>query len=167
MSKNKSLVVIPDIEAERKKFGAVERAFSARAEVLIGGMGGFVRLAGKTSAGRFIIAQSGKAAAALLVGKGYFNMKKASGAPAVTSEWLKMLTAVGVQYELGNATDDEVEVFLLRCPFGLTETDGRPVCDASMATDREVVRGLGGTLEIGETIATGADRCHLVVRKTR
>lgn len=164
MEESGTRVVIPDIEAERKKFGAVERAFSARAERLIASMGVFVRLAGRFSAGRFLIAQSGRAAGALLAKKGFFNMEKSGSAPGVVSQWLKMLEAVGVRYEVGKTAEDEVEVFLLQCPFGLTEADGRAVCDAGMATDREVVRGLGGLLEIGETIATGADRCHLVVK---
>lgn len=82
-------------------------------------------------------------------------------------EWLKMLAAVGVEYEVGRVEKDRVEVFLLKCPFGLTEANGRPACDAGMATDRGVVRGLGGELEIGETIATGADKCHLVIKTAK
>jgi len=122
-----------------------------------------VRTAGRVPPGDALIRAMGKMNAGLITAIGLFGVKKTAGPVAVAEEWLKMIEGIDARYEVASAGDDEVEIHLLQCPLGLTPEHGRDMCLTAMATDMETVKRLGGKLEIGETIATGADRCHLKV----
>ncbi|MEW6201747.1 MAG: hypothetical protein AB1546_07220 [bacterium] len=157
-------VIIPDAEEARREYNAIEKLLTRDTERMWKAMGAVVRLAGRTEVGRSLLREAGRAAGAVIAETGMFGVGRGGDAVEVTSEWLKVLAAVGCEYEIGKAGRDEVEVFVLECPAGLSAEDGREVCDAGMSADCELVRRLGGELIIGDTIATGADCCHLVVR---
>lgn len=162
MAKRK--VIIPS--QDEIEGGPVERLLMRDTDLLWRMIGPMVRLAGKTSAGRFVMEQTGKLAGTILAKREMFGMMEAEEPADVVSEWLKVLEGLGCEYEVGKVGKDEVEVFILDCPAGL-EGRGEEVCDSGMSADRELVRRLGGELVIGETIATGAEKCHLrVVRSS-
>ncbi|MFH1538223.1 MAG: hypothetical protein ABIH66_04640 [bacterium] len=159
MAKRKVRIPAP----EEIEGGPVETILMRDTDMLWRIIGPMVRLAGKTSAGRFVMEQTGKLAGTVLAKREMFGMEKAEEPADVVSEWLKVLEGLGCEYEVGKVGKDEVEVFILDCPAGLSEKDGRETCDSGMSADRELVRRLGGELVIGETIATGAEKCHLKV----
>ena len=123
--------------------------------------GALVKTLGRAAPGA--LKAMGAMNASLVTGIGLFGMKKTSGAIPVAGEWLKMITGIKADYEIGGVSETEVEVLLKACPLGLTAEHGRALCLTAMATDMKTVEKLGARLEIGETIATGADRCHLKV----
>ena len=158
-------VRIPDLEEEKKSFSPLSRYVSNHSDGVWRRVGRTVRMLGKTKVGRGLLVLNGRMAGNFIVGTGLFNVKKSDNIHDATSNWLKVLSAVGCEYEIGEVTDDFVEVRILKCLAGLTTKNGRRVCQAGMEADRTVVRKLGGKLEIGETIATGAPKCILRVVK--
>lgn len=148
------------MERERS---AVEKLLMRDTELLWRTVGPLVRLAGRTSAGRFMMSRVGKLSGMIVAKTEMFGMKKMETPEDIVSEWTKVLDDLGCDYELGEQGEDEAELFMLECPAGLTESDGGKVCLMGMSADTELVKRLGGELVIGETIATGADRCHLKV----
>ncbi|MEW5947741.1 MAG: hypothetical protein AB1742_16260 [bacterium] len=153
----------PDREEMAKDFGAAERLLSRNPDLLWRTVGAMVRLAGRTSLGRLLMERTGRLAGAALAEMEMFGMKTADGPVAAAGEWLKVLEALNCRYEVGKVTSGGVEVFMLECPAGLSEKNGKEVCLAGMSADRELVGRLGGRLLIGETIADGAGKCHLKV----
>lgn len=148
------------------EYNFAERLLTRDTDLLWRMIGAAVRTAGRTSAGRFLMDGAGKLAGAVIAKTGMFGVEKAADPADVVSEWAKVLDAVNCKYELGAASADVAELFVLECPAGLAGTGNREVCLAGMSADSELVRRLGGELVIGETIASGADRCHLkIVRK--
>jgi len=149
-----------------REHNAIEKLLTRDTELLWRCVGPLVRLAGKTSAGRFLMSRIGNLTGAIIANTGMFGMEKMEIPADVVSEWTKVLDALGCDYELGEQGEDEAELFMLECPAGLSERDGREVCVMGMSADTELVKQLGGELVIGETIGSGADRCHLkVVRR--
>ena len=162
--KTKKKIIIPDVKKAQEEYNPIEKLLTRDPQMLWKVAGTMVRLAGKTSAGRSLLQNVGKVTGALIAKTGMFGVKKGKDAMEVVNEWLKVLTAVGCEFEIGRSTKNEVEIFILDCPAGLCTDDGREVCNAGMSADRELVRRLGGELIIGDTIASGATHCHLTVR---
>lgn len=119
-----------------------------------------VRLCGRTAPSRFGMDRFGQICGAFIVKKGMFGIKKAWEPVDVRDEWIKVLTALECKHERGRADENQAEVFVLACPVGLTS---KKACIAHMSADRAIVRGLGGRLIIGRTIADGEPVCHLTV----
>lgn len=155
------------VNSMEKEYNVAERLLTRDTDLLWRTVGPLVRLAGKTAAGRLLMSRVGKLSGMIIANTGMFGMEKMEEPADVMREWTKVLDDLGCNYELGGAGEDEAELFMIECPAGLTESDGREVCLMGMSADRELVRRLGGELVIGETIASGADRCCLkVVRAT-
>ena len=146
-----------------RDYNAVERLLTLDTDLLWRLVRPYVRLSGKTSVGRFLMEKVGTLSGAVIARTGLFEVERMEEPEDVMSEWTKVLEELGCNYELGEADDVGVELFMLECPACLTEDDGREVCLAGMSADLELVKRLGGELIIGETIASGADRCHLKV----
>ncbi len=146
-----------------RDYNAVERLLTLDTDMLWRLAGLYVRLSGKTSAGRFVMKQVGTLSGAAIARAGLFEVERMEEPEDVMGEWTKVLEELGCNFEPGEAAEDGAELFMLECPAGLTESDGRAACLAGMSADLELVKRLGGELIIGETIATGEDRCHLRV----
>ncbi|MFH1539661.1 MAG: hypothetical protein ABIH66_11935 [bacterium] len=139
---------------------AIEDFMSKNAAGVWKVLGRVINATTRTPAGEFLVTQSSKLAGAAVAGMGLYGIQKSGDVRQVAEDFARVMGEFGWDFEFGNSTEDEVEIFMLDCPGKL---EGEEACLAGMEADVELVRRLGAKLEIHETIATGADRCRLTV----
>ncbi len=68
--------------------------------------------------------------------------------------------------EVERAGEREWTFSFSKCPYGIEGEEDHELCHAVMNLEHEIVRGLGGTLDILERIPEGASRCRFTVRSS-
>jgi hypothetical protein len=118
--------------------------------------------------GRKIVADvSTKAMASLIVNFKLFGVEKRPGMSIeeIALNWLKPSIVFRIPAEVGEVSEDSVEIFRPECTVGFKDPKLCKICRASMNMDMEIVRLLGGKLTVTETILEGAQRCrHIIVK---
>lgn len=120
------------------------------------------------AAGRFFVANvSAKTMARLIVRFGLFGVEKRPGMTLdeIALNWLKPSLFFNIPYELGEASEDRIEILRPECTVGFDDPGLCKVCRASMNMDLEIIRLLGGKLTVTETILEGAEKCRHIIEK--
>lgn len=94
----------------------------------------------------------------------YVGGRKHRSVAGLKSGWFRFLSRFGIFPTVTRENEKEFRWFVNACPYGLTESRDRALCDAVMDLDRRYTALLGGELEILERIPHGADRCRYVTR---
>jgi len=118
--------------------------------------------------GRFIVAGiTTRFMGFLIVERKLFGVEKARGMSLedIALNWLKMSLFFNIPTEIGEVTEDRVEVFRPECTVGFDDPALCKICRASMNMDREIIRRLGGKLTVTETILEGAPKCRHIIER--
>lgn len=108
-----------------------------------------------------------KLLAYLIVEKQLFGVKKGrkDDLLEIALNWLAPSIWARMPTEIGEAGDERVVVYRTECTVGFKGPECAQLCRASMNMDMEIVRRLGGRLEVTETILEGAPKCKHILTK--
>ena len=118
--------------------------------------------------GRFIVSNiTTRIMAYLFVEHGLFGVEKKEDMTLeeIAMNWLKPSIFFRVPTEIGEVTDEKIEVLRPECTVGFNDEKYCQLCRASMNMDLEIVRQLGGKLTVTETILEGASMCRHIIEK--
>ena len=78
--------------------------------------------------------------------------------------WFRFLSRFAIFPTVTSENGQEFRWFVNACPYGLTDSRDRALCDAVMDLDRTYIKLLGGELEILDRVPHGAECCRYVTR---
>lgn len=119
-------------------------------------------------AGRFLVSNISTRFMGYMIVRGkLFGVEKK---PDMTLEeialaWLKPSLFFNIPTEIGEVTEDRIEILRPECTVGFDNPAQRRICRASMNMDMEIIRRLGGRLTVTETILEGAQKCRHILEK--
>ena len=94
----------------------------------------------------------------------YLGGRRHQSVADLRSGWFRFLSRFGIFPTVTLENEQEFRWFVNACPYGLTDSRDRALCDAVMDLDRTYIKLLGGELEILDRIPHGAECCRYVTR---
>ena len=94
----------------------------------------------------------------------YVGGKRHQSIADLESGWFGFLSRFGIYPTVTSKNEQEFRWSVNACPYGLTNSRQRALCDAVMDLDRTYIQLLGGELEILDRIPHGGERCRYVTR---
>jgi len=131
-------------------------------------LGRLLVLWSRTRVGRWLLAVPfSRLSAYFVVERGFMGVEKvvARDAVAIAYEWLKIPTFIRMPYVLESASDDRVDILWHECAVGYEDPSCLQACRTSCNIDIEIVKRLGGRLEVTENMLEGAPCCRFVITR--
>lgn len=120
--------------------------------------------------GRFIVAKiTTRLLAKLIIKYKLFGVEKKENPTLVdiALNWLKPSIFFRIPYEIEEATEERVIILRPECTVGFDKPEHSKICRASMNMDVEIIKYLGGKLNVTERITEGAPKCRHIIEKIK
>lgn len=92
-----------------------------------------------------------------------YRMRDGASADALKRDLERALKAMDIDFQELRESEGKLELVLAKCPYGFDRPEHVGVCDAAMEQDRAMLRHVGASLTIEESIPEGAPACRVFI----